>query len=292
MEKAPSTNRSHLWHWTARIVSAFVLLLCVASVVVALIKLYPPPLVAPFMLGALALPYLVVLVGLWREPNGIALVIGATWAILISILFSWIIIEISVRYGPLSSVGNLALLSVPLGLHIMLAISCLKLIQQLSDAPDDAWMRNFIGVTTIPVYVLVIVFIAGVISPGLHNPMNTNAARAVRSMRVLVECTRQFADAHPRLGYPADPTWIEAEEPNCLDSVLLGASTGGEPRSGYRYAYQVGELDDEGKATTFQIWGSPTDYGKSGKRGYYADETGFIRWTKEDRAATKNDPPI
>jgi hypothetical protein len=49
---------------------------------------------------------------------------------------------------------------------------------------------------------------------------------------------------------------------------------------------------DRESATTFLISARPTKYGVTGLRSYYADQTGLIRGTPFDRAATLNDPII
>jgi hypothetical protein len=57
-------------------------------------------------------------------------------------------------------------------------------------------------------------------------------------------------------------------------------------RSGYRFSYERTSVD------SYAITASPIEFGRSGTRNFFADESGIIRFTTEDRAATANDPPF
>jgi hypothetical protein len=72
------------------------------------------------------------------------------------------------------------------------------------------------------------------------------------------------------------------EHAGLLDPEL--AST--QVRSGYRFSYERTSID------SYTITARPLEFGKSGTRNFFADESGVIRFTTEDRAATVNDPPL
>lgn len=46
------------------------------------------------------------------------------------------------------------------------------------------------------------------------------------------------------------------------------------------------------RTATFEIVAVPIQPKKTGNRSFYADETGVIRYTTENRAATAEDPPL
>lgn len=75
---------------------------------------------------------------------------------------------------------------------------------------------------------------------------------------------------------------VTSEHAGLIDPEL--AST--HVRSGYRFSYERTSID------SYTITASPLEFGKSGTRNFFADESGVIRCTSEDRMATVNDPPL
>jgi hypothetical protein len=57
-------------------------------------------------------------------------------------------------------------------------------------------------------------------------------------------------------------------------------------REGYNLSYTAAEV--QGRITHFALVAQPERYGF---RGFYLDETGVLRATRENRAATSDDPP-
>jgi len=109
------------------------------------------------------------------------------------------------------------------------------------------------------------------------------AARAETTAIEALEVTRaaltEFAEARGG-GYPAS---LEALADR-LRSTAQRAQ--GE---GYRLEYVPGPIDAEGLIRTYTLAARPGHYGY---RNFFADETGVIRATRENRAATAKDPPI
>ncbi|MBI3403939.1 MAG: hypothetical protein HY046_00585 [Acidobacteria bacterium] len=58
---------------------------------------------------------------------------------------------------------------------------------------------------------------------------------------------------------------------------------------GYHLEYTAGNTTDEGTVRTFVLLGRAGNYGY---RNFFVDQTGTIRATRENRAATAEDPPI
>lgn len=58
---------------------------------------------------------------------------------------------------------------------------------------------------------------------------------------------------------------------------------------GYRLSYTSGEANPDERVTTFTLQARAGNYGY---RNFFADQTGVIRATRENRPATADDPPI
>lgn len=123
----------------------------------------------------------------------------------------------------------------------------------------------------------------------------TNDASAVGSLRTLNTAIVQYQSTYGKppaslaqLG-PAPqsqpPAEASAEHADLLDSVLAGGQ-----KSGYQFVYAPGPLD--GRPFRYTIVARPIRYRTTGQRNFFTDETGEIRSTREDRPATKDDPPI
>jgi hypothetical protein len=81
------------------------------------------------------------------------------------------------------------------------------------------------------------------------------------------------------------------DEPTAYHAALVSTSYVKAPYeiSGYRFNYAVVN-DDPGRVYT--ITARPLQFGKSGNRSFYTDDSGVIRTTSEDREATKDDDPV
>ena len=65
-----------------------------------------------------------------------------------------------------------------------------------------------------------------------------------------------------------------------IDSVLVSGTKDG-------YAFST-----SGDVDTFTVNATPLDYGFTGTRSFFSDESGVIRYTREDRPATVEDSPL
>ncbi len=61
--------------------------------------------------------------------------------------------------------------------------------------------------------------------------------------------------------------------------------------AGYIFNYKPGERNTEGRINAYTVTARPLQWRK-GVVNYFTDQTGVIRWTKEDRAPTAKDPTI
>ena len=102
-------------------------------------------------------------------------------------------------------------------------------------------------------------------------------ASAIASFRNIVTSQITYAATTGR-GYAVD---LEALESAVLIDSFLGSGT----KDGYVFG-------TSGDGSTFRVSARPLDYGSTGTRSFFSDETGIIRYTTRDRPATVNDTPL
>ncbi len=120
-----------------------------------------------------------------------------------------------------------------------------------------------------------------------------NEIEALTSLRSYSSALASYSANFETTGFPSrlealGCTWSgggTAEHSCLLDGVL---STAPFEKSGYRFTYRP--LLQSGPTRYYTLLARPIDYGTSGKRNYFMEETGAIHWTDEDREATAADP--
>ena len=88
------------------------------------------------------------------------------------------------------------------------------------------------------------------------------------------------------LGVPPEGTKPSAAAANLLDNSLTSGK-----RSNYVFTYKAGKADASGKINTYTLGVRPVKW-QSGLWNFFDDDSGKIRGTPENRAATVNDPPL
>lgn len=133
--------------------------------------------------------------------------------------------------------------------------------------------------------------------------MAANEASATSCMRTLNTAQVVFARTYKqgfseglnRLGPPAENAQPNISRADLLTPWLAGLSEGGTDRAitrnGYRITYTPGP-GTFGNIASYTIEAVPLEYGVTGKRSFYTDESAVIRSTAENRPATKSDPPL
>ena len=132
-------------------------------------------------------------------------------------------------------------------------------------------------------------FIAKITSGNGPRGMSGNEATAVGSMRTLNTAAVTYAATYPDIGYPAAIAAMVAagnEEPSPEHAGLIEPILGSGEKSGYRFTYVP-----KGKEG-YSITGRPLEFGVTGTRSFYTDESGVIRSTNEDRQPTIADEPL
>jgi type IV pilus assembly protein PilA len=129
------------------------------------------------------------------------------------------------------------------------------------------------------IVVLVIGIIAALSMPNLaKSKMAAHESSAISGMRTLVTAQITFAAKSGSGNFAADLTELEAA--NLIDSVM-GSGTA------EAYSFAV-----SGSGIQYTIDARPLIYGSSGIRSFFTDESGAIRYTTADAAATVSDPGL
>ncbi len=129
------------------------------------------------------------------------------------------------------------------------------------------------------IVVLVVGIIASIAVPNLvQSKMAARESTAISAVRSLVTAQVAFAAKAGSGSFAADLT--ELQTANLIDSVL-GSGTG------EAYSFSV-----SGSGVQYTIDARPLVYGSSGVRSFFTDESGAIRYTTADAAATASDPGL
>lgn len=129
---------------------------------------------------------------------------------------------------------------------------------------------------------------AELISEVVHEVQYKNELAAIAALREITagitSYSERFLEVPERLemlGGVVDGE-TTSEHAGLIDPQL--AST--HEHSGYLFSYEKTSID------SYTVTATPLDFGKSGTRNFFADQSGVIRATTEDRSATVNDPPL
>ena len=149
---------------------------------------------------------------------------------------------------------------------------------------------------------LVFVFFIGLAGASLPEMVShrrpANEASALGSLRTINTAAIAYESTYangfpPSLGVlgPGNPETCSAAD--LIESVLAGGK-----KTGYLFVYTPGpKVEKPAKgcppgAKSYTVTARPQEFGKTGHRNFFTDETGVIRVTSENRAATVKDPPI
>jgi hypothetical protein len=122
-----------------------------------------------------------------------------------------------------------------------------------------------------------------------------NEASARRTMAMLYWSLHTYYSTYPEIGFPEDLAVLrncaDDEEQNGEHAGLLETSMASNQftQEGYKFEYALRRGGPEGSYT---IIARPTNYGKTGTRSYYGDETGIIRSTGENNEPSAEDEPL
>jgi len=135
------------------------------------------------------------------------------------------------------------------------------------------------------VLLIPVMMIAAIAIPNLLAARRAaNEGAAIRSLIVLHQAEQTYQSTRGKGNY-GTPSELQSDS-------LITADMARDVRSGYRFKIEVFPASS-GSPAAFSVMAVPTEYGSSGRRSFFVDETGVIRG--EDNhglEASKSTPPI
>lgn len=246
--------------------------------------------------------YLMILAGLGKKPLRGALVTaraaGLGLLLVLAVVAGLALIEWRGAALDWEDAGLLALVLT----QAVLAVGANKLLRTLPrGAPEKRHLRWGFAFGTL--FSLALLVSLGVAVPSsLHNPKAENEDSARKWLREInwtaVTYYQEFRNGYPpnlvALGPPPQDQQRGCNHANWLQD--LGVLSG--ERDGYRFEYSPGPPVEKPArgcvpgVKSYTVTARPLRYRKTGKRSFFTDETGVIRYTEEDREATAQDSPI
>jgi hypothetical protein len=129
---------------------------------------------------------------------------------------------------------------------------------------------------------------------GLTNRVSKGSeTSAVGSLRIYYTVLASYHSSYPDAGFPSSLDVLghsDTDDPSANHAGFVDSMLSDPPyeKSGYRFNYQLIDVN-QGEYT---ITARPLEFGRTGTRNFFIDQTGVIRATTEDREATKYDNPI
>jgi type IV pilus assembly protein PilA len=134
------------------------------------------------------------------------------------------------------------------------------------------------------IVIVVIAILASIAVPSLlQSRMAANETSATNSLRIIAKGmeTYRIREMGGSNSYPADYRALGTMLPPELDAILASGEKSG-------YAFSGG-----GAASNFAINAVPVRYGVSGRRSFYVDASGVIRFSEDNgNPAGPGNPPI
>ncbi len=129
---------------------------------------------------------------------------------------------------------------------------------------------------------------------GSAEPSEANEAHAVGCLRTINTAAVTYSATYHKgfsrtlVALGMTPDW---KTPTASAAGLIDAKLTSGRHSGYLFTYKEGPVDDKGLTNTYTVSARPIKW-HEGLRSFFTDQSGVIRGTEENRAATAKDPPI
>ncbi len=112
----------------------------------------------------------------------------------------------------------------------------------------------------------------------LRSRLDANEASALYSLQTIRNCASSYRVVNST--YPEDLTALGSGKTPYIDPVLASGE-----KQGYIFSFT-------GEEYTFSSTASPKLFNLSGQRSFFVDESGVLRYTNVNTAATVDDPPV
>jgi hypothetical protein len=139
----------------------------------------------------------------------------------------------------------------------------------------------------------------------LKRPANRNEARAIGDIRTVISAQTAWQSANGgyyegNLSCLASPTRCIPNYPPTAPTFLDPPLASQDPKDGYVHVFLGGRrpqkidrrVSSPSSVETWTYTARPVARGETGYRSFFADQTGVIRATDDDRWANVSDPPI
>jgi prepilin-type N-terminal cleavage/methylation domain-containing protein len=144
------------------------------------------------------------------------------------------------------------------------------------------------------IVVAIILIIAAIAIPSyLNSRMSANEASAVASVRTISTAETAYATTFPNVGYSAALTDLgDGGSSSCTSATtqacLIDSNLAGGTKSGYLFTYAN---DGNTPAVGYTVNGDPVNRGATGRRSFFSNQPGEIRYNNTASAAA-TDPVI
>lgn len=133
--------------------------------------------------------------------------------------------------------------------------------------------RKGFTLVEIMIVVAIIALLAAIAIPNLLRArLNSNESAAISALKTIATGAISFRSVNA--AYPTNLAALAGATPPYIDTAL-----GAGARGGYDFVLT-------GTATTFTATARPQVFQTTGVRSFFVDESGVIRWTNADAAAT------
>lgn len=137
----------------------------------------------------------------------------------------------------------------------------------------------------------------------LHEPteMEKNEAAAIEVLQTLTAASIRYATSHPGIGFPSDLKSLTTGPRNVNPELwrylgVLDESFAADPliKNGYRFRYLLTSTGDgtANNAGSFELTAVPVEFGKTGGKSFFTDESRVLHMTTVNRPATEEDTAI
>jgi prepilin-type N-terminal cleavage/methylation domain-containing protein len=128
------------------------------------------------------------------------------------------------------------------------------------------------------IVVTIISLLAAIAIPNLLRArISANESAAIAALKALTSAAITFQSTHS--DYPANLSALIAESPPYIDSVLASGT-----KQGYNFNFT-------GYTYAFEATANPVTFGMTGRRYFFVDESGVLRYN-ETGAATNTSPTV